>query len=999
MWLCFVVLAIICLTAVNGVLRASPSLAGAALPANLTANIVFQPALERMWQLSPTFRRRCRRLSAAPQLHLNLLLEELARHPSSYRARSVMRYENGTLVSVDMHLRPLEDPVELIAHEIEHVIEQLDQVDLQAHASGGTVWKREDGAFETRRAIAVGRRVADEVTDTAQAAIPHNPQEESARHPVPAITLQDRFPALSGPPSGRVSASGRHVAFASYAALLPADGNTSRDVYVMNVSTRRVTLETPAAGGRAADGESLHPDISRDGRFVVFESSAGNLTNVGFARGIPRVFLRDRQTGTTRLLSTNTRGEPANGPSMDPAISADGEAVVFTSSAGDILGDGTTIGGGTGVYLIRLATNERTRVDLAGDEQVRAGQAAFPAISADGRHVAFMSRADLTLRDGSSGDQAPDDNRVFDIYVRDTVKRHTTRVSHGRAGRDSNGPSYHPAISGNGRFVAFASEASNLTPDGSARVAQIYVRDMEAGRTEMISHTPAGRPADAGSARPVVSGDGSVVAYQSLASNLLCDDKCDPSESDINLLWDVYVYDRSDRRTIRASRDEREEWMEVSRGPSLDETGRLLAFASLHPGSAQDEGNDEDLFLVDLSREERPHLPEILDQHQIGGRRVAMDQDRLSVGRHGQAVWLEGRLDTSEDSHSSRRGVEHLNRNLRAWRPRLNEAIGWIPSPTVAAGAVVHAGVDDSPALESYATHDLTRCPPGKRNGQEWPVSERWIGRPIREFIDDTALIDERLPIDRLEHDGAAATLRHARGRPTLGRDLPGVAPAPESAAVAIRKKVDPPSIARPHRRIFVARICRDPAWNAAAGGNDPDVGAGVGAGRFEGNVASVWRPCRQGLTRPWAVRQLLRARTVGRCQPDLFHVAGADGAEGDAVAVWRELRIVIPCRGHEHRLGLSLGSQFVNAEPLRRALERQAIACRRDRRLPRLVAGHLESLLLGAGIDRHPKELPTSPRIRVVDDRRAIATPGDRPILARVCERPRWSRRSVVRA
>jgi len=535
-------------------------------------------------------------------LHVNVLLEELARRPSSYHARAAMRHENGVLVSVDIHLARLEDPVELIAHEIEHVIEQLDEADLEAHARSGNVWKGDDGAFETRRAIAVGRRVASEVTDLAQAATPHTAQDDSAGLTVHSIALEDRFPVLSGPPSGRVSASGRHVVFASYAALVPADGNTTRDVYVMDVSTRRVTLETPGPGGRAANGESFHPDINRDGRFVVFESTAGNLTNVEFAPGISHVFLRDRQTGATRLLSTNARGEPANGPSMDPAISADGGAVVFTSSASDILGAGTTTGGSMGVYLIRFASNERTRVDVTSEGQVRSGQSAFPAISADGCHVAFMSRADLTLHDGSSsGDHVPDGNGVFDVYVRDTVKRHTRRVSQGRAGRDSDGPSYHPAISGNARFVAFVSEASNLTQGGSKRVAQIYVRDMDAGITEMISHTLAGRPADAASARPVVSGDGSVIAYQSLASDLLCAGKCGPSEADINLLWDVYVYDRPGRRTIRASGDEREAWMENSRGPSLDETGRLLTLTSRHPSSAHDEGNDEDLFLIDVS--------------------------------------------------------------------------------------------------------------------------------------------------------------------------------------------------------------------------------------------------------------------------------------------------------------------------------------------------------------------------------------------------------------
>jgi Tol biopolymer transport system component len=381
---------------------------------------------------------------------------------------------------------------------------------------------------------------------------------------------------------------------------MAGDGNTTRDIYVVDVSTRRVTLETPGAGGHSANGESVNPDISRDGRFVVFESTAGNLTHVEFARGIPRVFLRDRQTEIIRLLSTNAREQPANGLSMNPAISADGEAVVFVSAASDILED--TVGG-MAVYLIRLASNTRTRVDVTNHGQVRSGQSASPAISADGRYVAFMSRADLTPRDGSSPtDDAPDGNGMFDIYIRDTVMQRTRRVSQSRKGGDTDGPSYHPAITGDGRFVAFVSEASNLTHDAGKHVAQIYLRDMQSGATELISRAPAGRPGDAACARPVVSGDGSVIAYQSLASNLLCDSKCGPSERDINLLWDVYAYDRPVRRTTRASGDGRQEWVESSRGPSLDDTGRLLSFTSRHPSSPRDEADDEDLFIRDLTR-------------------------------------------------------------------------------------------------------------------------------------------------------------------------------------------------------------------------------------------------------------------------------------------------------------------------------------------------------------------------------------------------------------
>ena len=603
MWSCWVVPVVIWFTVVTSVLRPPSRPPGVALPSNLAASAVFQATLERMWQLSPTFRRECRRLSAAPRLRVNLLLEDLARRPSSYAARAAMKRQKGVLVSVDIHLTRLGDPVELIAHELEHVIEQLDEIDLEVHVGSGNVWKRDDGAFETRRAIEVGRRVVHEVSLAAQVPQLDTAQEDLSRRHLRAVTQQeDDPPHIGGPPSGRVSASGHLVVFASYSPLVPEDRNTTRDIYVMDVSTRRVTLETPGAAGRLANGESLNPDISRDGRYVVFESIAGNLTDVEFGRGMPRIFLRDRQTGVTQLLSTNAAGEPANGPSMNPAISADGETVVFTSSASDLVEDASISSGSNGVYLIHLASKKRMRVDVTSQGQVRPGESAFPAVSGDGRYVAFMSKADLTFRDGSSrADDAPDGNGVFDIYVHDTVMRHTRRVSRGQSRRDSDGPSYQPAISGDGRVVAFVSEASNLTPGGSKRVAQIYMHALETGTTEIISHAPAGRPGNARSARPVVSGDGSVIAYQSLASNLLCEDKCGPSESDINLLWDVYVYDRAAGRTIRASSDAHEGWMESSRGPSLDETGRLLALSSRHPSSPRDEGSDEVLFVVDLT--------------------------------------------------------------------------------------------------------------------------------------------------------------------------------------------------------------------------------------------------------------------------------------------------------------------------------------------------------------------------------------------------------------
>jgi hypothetical protein len=146
----------------------SSNLDDAALPPNLSAAAVFEPYLERMVRMSPTFRSQCQRLGAAPSVRVQLRLEDPQRRPS-FRARTVLARDSGVVVAAQIFLYPSPDAIELIAHEIEHVLEQLDGVDLEAHIGTGHVWKRDDGAFETRRATEVGLRVPREVRERANA--------------------------------------------------------------------------------------------------------------------------------------------------------------------------------------------------------------------------------------------------------------------------------------------------------------------------------------------------------------------------------------------------------------------------------------------------------------------------------------------------------------------------------------------------------------------------------------------------------------------------------------------------------------------------------------------------------------------------------------------------------------------------------------------------------------------------------------------------------------
>ena len=132
-------------------------------PANLTVAAVFGPALDHMLRLSPTFRRQCRRLAAATNVIVVIQLEELQRRPSFYARTTFAHGNHDELIAADVFLQSPANAAELIAHEIEHVLEQLDGVDLEAQLESGNVWKHEDGGFETRRATEVGRRVAREV--------------------------------------------------------------------------------------------------------------------------------------------------------------------------------------------------------------------------------------------------------------------------------------------------------------------------------------------------------------------------------------------------------------------------------------------------------------------------------------------------------------------------------------------------------------------------------------------------------------------------------------------------------------------------------------------------------------------------------------------------------------------------------------------------------------------------------------------------------------------
>jgi Tol biopolymer transport system component len=309
-----------------------------------------------------------------------------------------------------------------------------------------------------------------------------------------------------------VSADGRYVAFYSSATnLVPGDTNKARDVFVRDTKAGMTTRISVAAAGTEADGNSFEPAISADGRYVAFHSDASNLVP-GDNNGADDVFVKDRQTGATTRVSVNTAGAEADGGSYTPAMSADGRLVAFLSDATNIVPGDTNQARDVFVHDVATGTTSRVSVNTAGD-QAQGGPSASPEISADGRYVAFSSFAFSLVSN--------DTNFTSDIFVHDNTTGTTTRVSVDEHGFELDGDSFSPSLSADGRYVAYSSDASFAIPDDTNDTFDVFVYDRQTGIPRRESVDDAGRQAEDASVEPSLSGDGRFLAFASDAPNLV----------------------------------------------------------------------------------------------------------------------------------------------------------------------------------------------------------------------------------------------------------------------------------------------------------------------------------------------------------------------------------------------------------------------------------------------------------------------------------------------
>jgi len=334
--------------------------------------------------------------------------------------------------------------------------------------------------------------------------------------------------------------------------------------------------------GKEGDRFSINPSISADGRFIAFESTATNLV-VGETNNKSDVFVRDRLTEITTRISVNSTGNQGSFDAFNPAISADGRFVAFESNSTNLVADDTN--NISDIFLHDRLNGTTTRISVGSTGQEGDRPSLNPSISADGRFVAFESNSTNLV--------AGDTNNNSDIFVHDIQTNTTTGISVDSTGNQGNIGSFNPSISADGSFVAFDSLADNLVAADTNSTRDIFVHEIPTNTTTRVSVNSSQNQGNFGSISAVISADGRFIAFESNASNLVA--------ADTNGTSDIFVHDRLSNITSMASINSTGDRANRSSfKPSISADGRFVAFDSLADNlAAADTNGTNDIFVRD----------------------------------------------------------------------------------------------------------------------------------------------------------------------------------------------------------------------------------------------------------------------------------------------------------------------------------------------------------------------------------------------------------------
>jgi hypothetical protein len=311
-----------------------------------------------------------------------------------------------------------------------------------------------------------------------------------------------------------INQSGQNISFRSEASnLVSSDTNGKGDIFVFSMATGQLELASIDSNGWLANGDSYNSVLTPDGRYVAFDSIASNLTT-NDTNNTYDIFLRDRLAGTTERITVNSSGVEANGPSFDPVISSDGRFIAFHSFASNLVSNDNNNASDIFVYDRQMKTFEL--VSTSDQGTIGNSDSVMPSMSDDGSMISFRSLASNLV--------ANDNNNTFDIFVRNLTSKKTLRVNVTTNGDQANGPSIFNSISNDGTRVVFDSYANNLVLSDTNISSDIFMHNLSTGETERISVSDSGAEANQSSSLPIISGDGRYVAFESFASNMVSND-------------------------------------------------------------------------------------------------------------------------------------------------------------------------------------------------------------------------------------------------------------------------------------------------------------------------------------------------------------------------------------------------------------------------------------------------------------------------------------------
>lgn len=307
-----------------------------------------------------------------------------------------------------------------------------------------------------------------------------------------------------------LSDDGNLVAFWSASTtLVPGAAGQFGGIFVRDVAAGATTRENYAPGGVEPNQVCNNHALSGDGQRLLFLSIASNLAP-GDTLGKRDVFVRDRVSGAVTCVSVTPSGQPGNDHSETATISRNGRFVVFQSFASDLVPGDTN--GRDDLFVRDLSTGvtELITQDIVTPSYLSFGTG---VASDDGRYIAFSSSASSLV--------IGDWNGAHDVFLRDRFLGLTTLISATTSGAAGDGASTYPVISADGGVVVYQSVASNLAPNDQNGQSDVFIWDRSTGVNRMVTVNPDGTSATGLSSNPDLSADGRVVAFRSLATDLV----------------------------------------------------------------------------------------------------------------------------------------------------------------------------------------------------------------------------------------------------------------------------------------------------------------------------------------------------------------------------------------------------------------------------------------------------------------------------------------------